>query len=67
VAGWATAWLRVARVLYDRVIDGDISAIRWYEVTRCGRSERLRGGQLGKHYPSIPQVHPSLRSGGSSD
>ena len=29
-----------ARALCDRVKEGDIPAIKWYEMTRCGRSEK---------------------------
>lgn len=38
--GKAKAAARVGRALFHRACDGDVSAIRWWEMTREGRSER---------------------------
>lgn len=29
-----------ARSLFDRVKEGEVPAIKWYETTRCGRAEK---------------------------
>lgn len=39
--GKAKASAEVGRALYRRAKDGDIPAIRWWEMTRDGRSERV--------------------------
>ena len=38
--GRAVAEANVGKALYNKAIDGDIAAIRWWEITRAGRSER---------------------------
>ena len=37
-AGQAKAQARVGKALFERAVEGDIAAIRWYEMTRAGRS-----------------------------
>jgi len=41
-SGRAKAELRVGKALYERAIDGDIAAIRWWEMTRAKRSAEAR-------------------------
>lgn len=38
--GRAKAAAKVGRALFHRAVDGDVPAIRWWEMTREGRSER---------------------------
>jgi len=38
--GKAKAAARVGRALFHRAVEGDVPAIRWWEMTREGRSER---------------------------
>ena len=38
--GRAVAEANVGKALYTKAVKGDITAIRWWETTRVGRSER---------------------------
>jgi alkylated DNA nucleotide flippase Atl1 len=38
--GKAKAAARVGRALFQRAVEGDVPAIRWWEMTREGRTER---------------------------
>ena len=38
--GKASAELTVSRTLHARASAGDMTALKWYEQTRCGRSEK---------------------------
>lgn len=38
--GRAVAEAQVGKALYHKALAGDITAIRWWETTRAGRSER---------------------------
>ena len=40
--GKAKAAAKVGRALYRRAVDGDVPAIRWWEMTREGRSEKTQ-------------------------
>jgi len=40
--GKAKAAARVGRALFQRAVDGDVPAIRWWEMTREQRSERTQ-------------------------
>ena len=40
--GQAKGEAAAGRSLFDRVKDGDVGAIKWYEMTRCGRWEASR-------------------------
>ena len=39
-SGRANAELKVSRTLYARATAGDMTALKWYEQTRCNRSEK---------------------------
>ena len=41
-AGRAKAQGRVGKSLFERAVDGDVAAIRWYEMTRAGRTAEAR-------------------------
>ena len=41
-AGKAKAQGRVGKSLFERAVDGDVAAIRWYEMTRAGRTAEAR-------------------------
>ena len=38
--GKAQAQLRVGKTLFEKALSGDMAAIRWWEITRAGRSEK---------------------------
>ena len=40
--GRAVAQGNVGKALYTRATGGDVAAIRWYEMTRAGRTEKQR-------------------------
>lgn len=40
--GKAKAQGRVGKSLFERAVDGDVAAIRWYEMTRAGRTAEAR-------------------------
>lgn len=54
--GQAKAELQVARSLYEKAVGGETAAIRWYEITRCGRSERTREVEPGEDYPGMDEI-----------
>lgn len=41
-AGKAKAQGRVGKSLFERAVEGDVAAIRWYEMTRAGRTAEAR-------------------------
>ncbi len=41
-AGRAKAQGRVGKSLFERAVEGDVAAIRWYEMTRAGRTAEAR-------------------------
>lgn len=41
-AGKAKAQGRVGKSLFERAVKGDVAAIRWYEMTRAGRTAEAR-------------------------
>ena len=51
-AGKAKAEAKVGEALYTRAITGDVSAIRWYEMTRAGRSEQQRVTNISGEIPA---------------
>jgi len=40
--GKAEAEMRIGKSLFERAIDGDVAAIRWWEMTRAGRTVEQR-------------------------
>jgi hypothetical protein len=40
--GRAKAEARVGKSLYERAVEGDVAAIRWWEMTRAGRTVEQR-------------------------
>jgi hypothetical protein len=55
-AGQAKAQLNVGKALYERAVGGDTAAIRWFEITRCGRSDRVRQVDEQDDYPGMDQI-----------
>ena len=47
-AGHAVAQAMVARALLVKAVNGDVAAIRWYEITRAGRCAHVRNELTGK-------------------
>jgi len=58
ITGKAQADLVVSNALYKRAKDGDISAIRWYEMTRMGRAEKAEQEVTSTQY--VIQAPPPM-------
>lgn len=59
--GKARAENDVAKALIERAKTGDVAAIRWYEMTRAGRTEKQRIG-----FDSIPPFQIMLTNDGDT-
>lgn len=46
--GQSKAAGKVGEALYKKAVAGDVGAIKWYEMTRCGRSEKRTNEHTGK-------------------
>jgi len=56
--GKAEADLTISNSLFTRARNGDMAAIRWYEMTRHGRAERTESETTTKSY--VVEVPPKL-------
>jgi hypothetical protein len=63
--GEAAAGLRVANALLRRAEVGDMAAIRWFEMTRKGRSERTEVKTETRHF--VIQAPPLLEEAAWED
>jgi hypothetical protein len=50
--GRAEAQATIGRSLFERARDGDVAAIRWWEMTRAGRTQAVR--QINEGVPQSP-------------
>jgi hypothetical protein len=56
--GRAKAASQVAGALFKRCLEGDINAIKWFENTRCKRSEMM---SVGVVHADIESLDPEMR------
>lgn len=49
--GCALAEQTIAKTLFEKARDGDMTAIIWYERTRCGRTEKAEVKHTGNTSP----------------
>ena len=60
-AGRAKAEAKVGKSLYERAVDGDVAAIRWWEMTRAKRSSEARIEQKTESRVTVA-VQPDWRA-----
>lgn len=59
--GKAKAQGNVGKSLYERAVKGDVNAIRWYEMTRCGRREKVDVESNNVNEHNVTTVTPEQR------
>lgn len=60
--GLAVAESVVGQALYVKAKSGDVSAIKWWEQTRSGRSEKVINENVQRDYrQQLDEVHARLR------
>jgi hypothetical protein len=53
--GRALAQEQIAKALYGRALDGDVPAIKWWEMTRAGKSSKVEiEGEIKSFVVEVP-------------